>query len=94
MDETKTVVNRSTMTTALAYLFISADVRLETDNLTLDGEKYWIQNIETVTSTAMADAVSSVGLGQQYDTVRYCTGFGTVCIDIGGASGILTSLGF
>ena len=86
MDEAKTALNKSTMTTALANLFIAANIWLRTDNLTNTVEKYWIQNIETITSTAMADAISRVGLGQQYDTSQYYTSFGTECTGIGGAS--------
>lgn len=56
MDEAETALDKFSMDTAFANLFIAADSRLETANLTLDGERYWIQNIETVTSTAVADA--------------------------------------
>ncbi|CAD6590448.1 MAG: hypothetical protein ASARMPREDX12_004370 [Alectoria sarmentosa] len=86
LNEAKTALKESTMTTALANLFIAANILLRTDNLTSSEERYWIQNIETVTSTAMADAISRVGLGQQYDTHQYYTSFGTECTGIGGAS--------
>lgn len=86
MDEAKTALSKSTMTTALANLFIAGDVRLKTDNLTEGEGRNWILNIETITSTAMADAISRVGLGQQYNTIKYYTSFGTQCTSIRGAT--------
>lgn len=82
MDEAKTALSRSTMTTAFANVLIAADIRLKTDN---DSDQY-IQTAETVTSTAMADAISRVGVGQEYDNHTYYTSFGTECTGIEGAS--------
>ena len=85
MDEAKTALNKSTLTTALANVFIAGDIRLKTEPLTGSGQSHWIQDIETITSTAMADAVSRVGLGQQYNTLKYYTSFATECTRIRGA---------
>lgn len=86
MDETKTARNKSTMTTAFANLFIATDARLRTDRPKKTMEKYWIQNIETVTSTAMADAISRIGLGRQYWSNKHYTGSGNKCTGIVGAA--------
>lgn len=85
MNEAKTTLSKSTMTTALANVFIAANIRLKIDNLDRNNDgRYWIQDIESITSTAMADATSRVGLGQQYRTPKYYTNFGTECKPIEG----------
>ena len=79
MNEAKTAVNQSFMTTALANLYVAADIGLQSPNVTNAMDQTWVQHIESITSTAMADAVSRVGLAQQYDTLKYYTSFGREC---------------
>lgn len=79
MNEAKTAVNQLFMTTALANLYVAADIRLQSPNVTNAVNQTWVQHIESITSTAMADAVSRVGLAQQYDTLKYYTNFGRGC---------------
>lgn len=87
MEEAETALNKSTMTTALANILIAGDVRLNTDNLDSVNARFRIQYIETIISTAMADAISRVGLGQQYRAFKYYTNFGTKCKRIQSAGG-------
>lgn len=74
----KTASNESAMTTALANLYAAGDVKLSSGNL----KDAPVPQIESITSTAMADAISRVGLAQQYDTLKYYTNFGNKCSEI------------
>lgn len=74
----KTASNESAVTTALANIYAAGSVNLSSGNL----KDALVPQIESITSTAMADAVSRVGMGQQYDTLTYYTSFGTKCSHI------------
>ncbi len=70
--KTLTTASKSeTSITALPTLVIAPSVSLTTANMTNSAEQWWISEIETVVSTAMADAISRVGLAQQYDSLKF-----------------------
>ena len=79
----KTASNESAVTTALANLYAAGGVNLSSEN----PKNAPVSQIESITSTAMADAISRVGLAQQYGTLKYYTSFGKKCshIKFGGA---------
>ena len=87
MKEPTLEVNQSFLTTALANLYLAADVVLVSPNSTHSPNRSWVERIESITATAMADAVSRVGLEQQYDTRKYYTNFGNGCSRINNAGG-------
>ena len=74
----KTASNKSAVTTALANLYAAGDVNLSSGN----HKDALVPQIESITSTAMADAISRVGLAQQYDTFKYYASFGKQCSNI------------
>jgi hypothetical protein len=70
--KTLTTASKSeTSITALPNLVIAPSVSLTTANMTNSAEQWWISEIETVVSTAMADAISRGGLAQQYDSLKF-----------------------
>ena len=87
VKEPTLAVNQSSLTTALANLYIAANVVLLSPNNTNSNNQTWVQTIESITSTAMAEAVARVGLAQQYDTLKYYTSFGNGCSRIANAGG-------
>ena len=66
-------------TTALGNLLLAAGFDLE--SLSTQMEEVAIKDIETILSTAIADAVSRVGLGQQYGLIRKATISGAECLN-------------
>lgn len=84
-NEAKTALIESAMTTALANLYVVGVIKLRSANLTDGPVQSWLQSIESITSTAMADAISRVGLAQHYDTHKYYTNFGKCCLSMWGS---------
>ena len=66
-------------TTALGNLLLAAGFDLEGPSS--QTEEVSIKEIETILSTAIADAVSRVGLGQQYELIDKSTISGAECLD-------------
>ena len=87
VKEPTLAANQSSLTTALANLYSAADVVLLSPKHTKSKNQTWVQHIESITSTAMAEAVARVGLAQQYDTRKIYTSFGRGCSQIGSAGG-------
>lgn len=71
-------MNATSMTTALANLYHAANIYVRSRH-----ESGWdVAQIELITSTAMADAISRVGLAQAWDTEILYSSFGQTCSDI------------
>lgn len=69
----------SRTTTALANLIAASGVNWNKTKISSKAAESDIMNIETVVSTAVADAVSRVGLARQYRSPKYYASFGTEC---------------
>lgn len=69
-------------TTALTNLTLVTDVTLDSLTLTASLQGFWVQQIETVISTAFADAVSRVGLNLQEGSLEVFTDFAIDCSEI------------